>query len=316
MENDSRDFSCFSVRRLNPFLGVVQIVQTSDSRAISVSGIDWEIQILAERPNDTWGAPSPVKPKRQFLRFGVWNRIDGLTGVPANPLLNLTQMIKAADRIIEILVIESERIPFPVNDKTELWLLDDKDQMPLALLASSTEATSISSHVVARWICSNKEFPSLQLHRQSKIQPESVNPNPNKSYLETIVHRRARQNVQRWFKRDVDGGGSSLICVSEHQSAAETRRLPAEAFPSLLLNSAWNDPLPQAVVSDYHAWLSPYLLTLQSLPDDLRVTLERKAVEQALAVNACWRLYPKIIDRKMIDTARVEARLRRSRSKQ
>ncbi|HXK57270.1 MAG TPA: hypothetical protein PLZ16_11555, partial [Gammaproteobacteria bacterium] len=74
----------------------------------------------------------------------------------------------------------------------------------------------------------------------------------------------------------------------------------------------WDDALAGAVISDYHDWLSPYLLTLQNLSDEQRAGLERKAVERAVAVEACWRLYPKIIDRGIIDAARVEARLRLS----
>ena len=312
MDDNSKNFRCYSVRRLNPFLGVVQIVETADSRAITPDGVDWEIQILTERPHDTWSAPSAIKQKRQFLRFGVWNSADGLCRVPANPLLDLAKMIKEANRIIEILLPESVRIPFPLQDKYELWLLDEKEQTPFALLASTTGKLATSSFTIDRWVCANQEFPSIHMDRRGKTETEPVTPNPNKSYLEKVVKQRAGRGIQRWFKRSVDGSGRPLSADVADKSTAQERPLPAQAFPPLLLLNSWNDSFSESVISDYHYWLSPYLLTLQNLPDDLRHRLERKAAAQAVAVNACWRLYPKIIDRKIIDTARVEARLRQS----
>ena len=50
------------------------------------------------------------------------------------------------------------------------------------------------------------------------------------------------------------------------------------------------------------------------LPDDQRAVLEQKAIARAVAVDRCWRFYPKVIDRKLIDAARVEARLRQTHS--
>lgn len=312
MSNDTNSYSCYSIRRLNPFLGVLQVIATAESRAISSDGVDWEIEILAERPHDTWGAPSPVKRKLQFLRFGVWNRADGLSRVPANPLLDLTKMLNEANRVVELLRVESARIPFRLNDRFELWLLDNEDRMPHALLASTTEIRNISSFSETHWVCSNKEFQSNHTERLREMQSDPIDPLPNKHYLEMIVRQRTSQGLQRWFKRTVDECGEPLQSELEKESISRPGQLPADAFPLLLLNSSWDGSLPAAVVSDYHSWLSPYLLTLQNLPDNLRSTLEQKAAEQAVAVNACWRLYPKIINKKIIDAARVEARLRQS----
>ena len=312
MNKDSVSFSCYSIRRLNPFLGVLQIVATEGSRAISPDGIDWEIQILAERPHDTWGAPSPVKRKHQFLRFGSWNRADGLSRVPANPLLDLTRMLNEANRIVEILCLESTRTPFLLKDRFELWLLDDHDQTPLALLASTTDMRNIPSLIETEWVCSKNEFPSIHMERQKEIRSEPTNPLANKRYLEKIVKLRSRRGLQRWYKRSVDGCGEALPLEAEKKSASRTGQLPADAFPLLLLNPCWDGSLPAAVVADYLAWLSPYLLALQNLPDELRSTLEQQASKQSLVVDTYWRLYPKIINKQIIDAARVEALLRQS----
>jgi len=312
MDDESCEFNCYSVRRLNPFLGVMQIVETADSRAISHDGINWEIQILGVRPHDTWGAPSTVKPKRQFLRFGVWNKANGLTRIPANPLLDLTTMLKEVARLAEILTPASARIPFPLSDIYELWLLDDLDRMPLALLASTTELRHGASITIDHWVCSNAELPSPYLTRRDKVPPESIGSNPSKSYLERIVKQRASLGIQRWFKRTADDLGELVSFEPEEKLPLEARLHAAETFPQLLLNSAWDDTLTSSAIADYHVWLAPYLLTLQNLPDDLRCTLEREAAAQAVAVANYWRFYPKIINRKIIDAARVEARLRQT----
>ncbi|MCP5444070.1 MAG: hypothetical protein H6968_13655 [Chromatiaceae bacterium] len=312
MDDHSKDFRCYSVRRLNPFLGVAQIVESTDSRAISLDGVDWDIQILAERPHDTWGAPSPVKQKRLFLRFGAWNRTNGLYRVPANPLLDLAKMIKEANRLIEILLLKSARVPFPLEDSFELWLLDDEDHMPQALLASTHRVVEISLFAVDRWICTNQDPPATDMTQHKETESDSNGPHPHKIYLEAIVQQRASQGIRRWFKRIACGYGEPVPPVFGEEVVVGNGLLPAEAFPQLLLNGSWDDPLACSVISDYHAWLSPYLLTLQNLPDDLRASLERKAVARAAAVNLNWRLYPKIIDGKLIDAARVEARLRES----
>jgi hypothetical protein len=65
-------------------------------------------------------------------------------------------------------------------------------------------------------------------------------------------------------------------------------------------------------MADYVAWSAPRLLTLHSLRDATRAQLEMAARSQAEAVDALFPLYPRILDRALIDAARVEARLRRA----
>jgi hypothetical protein len=44
-----------AVRRLNPFRGIARVVEGADARATSTDGVNWELQILAERPAG-WGS--------------------------------------------------------------------------------------------------------------------------------------------------------------------------------------------------------------------------------------------------------------------
>lgn len=312
MVDDARSFNCYGVRRLNPFLGVIQIVESTDSRAISIDGINWEIQILTERPHDTWAAPSPVKQQRQYIRFGVWNKCDGLGRVPANPLLDLTKMLTEANLIVDALANESARIPFPLQDRFELWLLDDKNLTPLALLASATEPHYLPLIKVDHWISTNHEFPTPHQEMLNLAAANLNNPIQTKQLLQAAVASRARHGYKRWFKRTDDACGEPQSIEPGEDSISPQTILSADDFPLLLLSSSWDDALIHSLVDDHHNWLSPYLLTLQNLPDELRMDLERKAARRAAVVASCWRFYPKIIDRKIIDAARVEARIRHS----
>jgi len=52
-------FTIFSIRRLNPFKGVLQVVLGDKARALSANGKVWEIQVLSDklrglRTNPPW----------------------------------------------------------------------------------------------------------------------------------------------------------------------------------------------------------------------------------------------------------------------
>lgn len=54
------------------------------------------------------------------------------------------------------------------------------------------------------------------------------------------------------------------------------------------------------------------MLTLPNIPTDVRGRLEFAAAKRAVLVDALWRLYPLVINPVMVDTARVEATVRRT----
>ena len=121
--------NCYAVRRLNPFLGVTEVVETRLARALSRDGVSWQLQVLAERPQHTWGSLSRGPTIKQFFRFGTWDAASGLSRVPLNPILDVGAMLQATDHLTERLCGAVNHVPFPLADRYERWLLDANDDL-------------------------------------------------------------------------------------------------------------------------------------------------------------------------------------------
>jgi len=68
----------------------------------------------------------------------------------------------------------------------------------------------------------------------------------------------------------------------------------------------------ETLVEAFINWLSPYLLVLDFIRDAQREVLELQAKQHALLVDKMYPLYPKVINQKAINAARVEAMMRKS----
>lgn len=315
MHNKSpSQYQLYSVRRTNPFVGVIQVIEEENCRSLSLDGINWEIQIQAERPDDLWGAVSQGEVKREYIRFGTWSDAEGLRSVPAHPFLDLTMMRKEATGLIKLIQRHHKEIPFALADRFELWLLDDKDQMPLVLLASKTRLPDDPRRQPrVHWVCSERtgtDFASPECDKGHPPHPKDTNPHPHMSALERLVMIESGHGLTQWFKRLPSGEGIGLGV--EHHEKLDNRHLEAEQFPELLIREQWADCYDQALVADYLAWRSPLLLTLQNISDQTRQGLEQQATAYALEVDSLWVLYPKILSDIFLNTARVEAKLRKS----
>jgi hypothetical protein len=304
---------CFSVRRLNPFTGVIQVVEWPDARALSSDAMHWEIQIRAERPDDLWGAPRPGPLVTQFLKFGNWSRDRGLRHIPANPLIDFGRLKRQAEAIVEVLDSHVDATPFPLADRYEFWLLDDAGRLPLALIASATSPERLIQPLHLRWVCADHsvdDFPARETDRIRTPHPQDSNPHPHMSALERMIRIESGHTLGQWFRRGDDGSGESLPMEGFNQ--LNGRNLTAAAFPELMLREEWNDGYDSSLVAEYLEWQAPTLLTLDRIRDKTRSRLEQQAKKRALEVVRHCRLYPRIIHHEIITAARVEARLRRN----
>lgn len=88
------------------------------------------------------------------------------------------------------------------------------------------------------------------------------------------------------------------------------RHLRAAHFPELLLRTDWDDPADRGLVSDFHHWQAPLLLTLSGLRPDTRKRLERVACRRPMELFRVRHLLPEVANPDMIKVPLVEAALR------
>ncbi len=299
---------CYGVRRLNPLRGVLQVLELPGARALSDDGRHWEIRVLAARPRHEWHSPDRGEPIMQYFRFGVWTLGKGLGRVPVSPILDLDTMLEGADRITKVLPGCLERLPFPLGDPYELWLLDPQGRA-LALAATAVDTDAVSDSRAEAWsACALSEhgFSAASLPAAGIAERDEYNPRRHAAELERRVRKRLGHHpTQVWYLRHPNKPATPL---------EPGQALPESGFPELPLNNCWDDPADAALARDYLDWCAPALLTLPGLKQATRHRLEQAARARALEVDTLHRLYPEVIDRGLIDTARVEARLRHSHS--
>jgi hypothetical protein len=306
---------CHSLRRVNPFLGVVQVIEGDGARAISLDGVDWEIQVETQSPDGLWGSMNAGRATRRYFRFGLWSRRAGLWRVPVNPILDIGEMLAEQEAMLTALAEHAGALPFPLSDRYELWALDN-DAMPLALLATSDSAARAAKLRAEPWQAApltDHRFHSRALDAEPARPGEAENPRRHAAAVEALVRRVTGTTVpEQWFERLPDGSGRGL----GHRVPAPLcdRRLSASEFPERLVRETWPAPCDAALIADYLVWLAPQLLTLQGLSDVTRARVEHDACAQAVALDALYPLYPRVLDYSLVDAARVEARLRRAAS--
>lgn len=299
--------NCYTVRRLNPFRGVMEVVEIGDARALSSDGRHWQIQVEAVRPEHTWGRGEPTHSVKQFFRFGSWHAEQGLSQVPVNPILDIGAMLAASERMVATLQVVQSQLPFPFTDNIEHWLLDDQGQ-PLALLAATVEQRFTTEIRADDWCATaplSADFTAASLAALGIPASDTHGNRHHAATLERLVRDAAGPAPQRrWYQRQDDG---SAVPLDDSCHA-----LPATAFPELPLRTLWPDGAGTALVRDYLHWLAPLLLTLDTLSAATRRELEQAARQQALQMADLHPLYPQVLQQDVLDTARVEARLRRA----
>jgi len=295
---------CYGVRLLSPLRGLVEVVQTDAARALSDDGRHWELQVLAPRPEHSWRSANRHPPVLRFFRFGTWTQTGGLGRVPMSPLFDIDALHAAADPLLAQLPGLLPRLPFPLQDRYELWL-PDREGRPLALLASALDPESLGRYRPEPWAAtplSEHGFQAPSLTRRGIPQREGPDPRHHASELERRVRGRAGRPLR--LLRENTGLGRLL----GPDEAAD----PPLPLPPLPLREDWPDPDSAALVRDYLDWCAPWLLALPDLPDPLRDRLEHAARARPALVEAQHRLYFKILSPGLLQTIRVEARLRQA----
>jgi hypothetical protein len=297
----------YAQRRLSPFMGTVQVVEVADGRALSYDGWLWHIQLRSQEPiaNRVWGNIGPRQTSRPYFHYGSWTQDGDLRRLPLNPVLGDVSGYAALAALLEALN-QHPPLPFPLHDRYECWVLDRAGE-PVVLFASACDEAARNVPPHPRWQASQAggpEFRSAALDAAGACVDK-----PHAAWLVDVVSRSVGTPLSlQWFRREDDGSGVGLD--GKHlRPEWLTRQLPATAFPPLLLRESWEDPLTAAVVQEYLVWQAPYLLMLAELSDDQRRRLELQACHRPVQLMSARRLLPRILDRELIDTALVRARL-------
>lgn len=273
-----------SQRLTNPYYGQVQIAESEHARAVSMDCETWEIHFIHRiiRSDNLAGD----KPTRGYRRAAV---IDN-SQLKTLAAQSATENGAIDERILELIHFLAEAsLPFPATDIYEYWLLDHKDESPLALIFSCSEAEQMAS------------FPD---HPEWTALPAAVLPvdatddeiqrgEPPVNYrLELLVRDRASLYPRaRWFTRRT------------HES---------DSFPTLLVTEDWQEEFQHQLCQRYLARQAPRLLMLHWLSHEERRRLELAAKTNVLEVQRFYPLYPDVVDKKLMNAMRVEARLRGS----
>ena len=275
----------YSLRRLSPYQGTVQVVDCPGFRAMSADGMRWRVQFLNQRT--------------RFSSYGVW-RADGQGSLIET---ERTQPIVQALR-------NRPDLPFALADRLELWLLDAHDRMPLALLASTLPERTPAQAMALQWraaLAGDDAFRSASLGGE-----EQVSHMPHRHVLDRCVQRAAGARPQaQWFRRTDTGGGEGLE-RSSMDGMLGGRRLTREDFPELLVRERWDNAQERDLVRDYHEWHAANLLTHTELSRETRAMLERAAARQAAKLYRVRHLLPEVIDSELLRVALVEAVIRQS----
>ena len=268
----------YSRRLLSPFHGVQQIVALDGGIAESMDGWDWKLYVADDDIVSHTGLSEVV--------YGSWNSRRGLSRSRIRGTMPSGIIEAIGERLVEALEQHASQIPFPAADKFELWLLDERDAKPLALLESALADDPLCQNDRPAW------YPGGQAGRH--FLSDSGDAADVSGAIRTAAGKRP---AAIWIKRHREGNGTGQH--GEHFSA--------EAFPSLLIRDQWEEHKQCKLVADFIDWQAPWLLQLKLKPHT-RKQLEKAAWQRPLETSRVYRLFPDIFDKQGLIATRVKAR--------
>ncbi len=286
----------------------MNIISIGGADAVTIDGNSWTLYI-----HDNFGCPTD-DPEEFFelempdIRFGDWNKKTGLIRSPLIASYHYNEIQAIGNALLLAVEEFADQCPYGFEDKYELWLLDGKTNEPLALLESVCKEAEIFTPENLNWEaglrCKQEFLKEFSLTDKQLSTTGDL--------LNQIINQRAGEHPSaQWFYRDQFDYGKGMHGINLDNNLAY-RELSARLFPKLLVQQQWLNKSDESLIDTFINWLSPYLLVLDFLRDTQREALEQSARQYALLVDKMYPLYPKVINQQIINTARVEAMMRKS----
>ena len=305
----SMSLEYYSQRLLNPFRGIVNIVKYQSAEAVSTDGNVWDIYVSNDLLRE--GLELNTKVQTSDIRYGKWSHEHGLVRGPLFPSDDFKYLEEQGAVALTHVQELHDKVPFPMLDNYELWLLDQQN-MPLALLDSAVHQEDIETDCKIDWRAGNLCRKSFTSSIFTNSIADDYSTDNAAAYLTYYINSMtANPPVAQWFLRENNGNARGLAGINL-AAELESRILGDETFPAYLLNHTAHDETHQQLVSDFLDWQAPWLLLLPTLKPASRSHYEQSSLKQALIVEQQYKLYPEIIDQSAINTARVEAKFRNS----
>lgn len=300
-------FVCYSQRMLNPFRGSMNCVRHRSADAVTADGMHWDIYVS----NDGLMEDLSGQRKAQVsdIRFGSWSPDRGLRRGPIFPSDDFRRMEQLGQRLYEHLLTVHDQVPFPFLDHYELWLLD-RSARPLVLLDSALSAAELDRRQSLQWVTGQNCRHTFTSAAAQALGIDTGSTAAIADYLGAYINDCAGPtHAAQIFQRLEDGSGIGLAGINLDAGLAQ-RTLDADTFPATLLNGIYHDTTHRQLIDDFIRWQAPWQLLLPALDTATRTAFEQYARVQPLKLAQQFRLYPQIMNRQIIDAARVEARLR------
>ncbi|HKK14961.1 MAG TPA: hypothetical protein VKA14_09895 [Gammaproteobacteria bacterium] len=270
----------YSLRRVNPYLGVIQVIDTGAVRTYSTTGQRWQSRRVSDSE-----------------RF--WS--DRAAATPATAEISRQALHRA--------VAERPALPFPAGDRYELWLLAKDTRLPLALLRTARWPEEMEEVADPVW---RPFMPGEHGFDRRDGAGGAPGPGADQDRLHLLVNYAARpMPCAQWFERTAQGGGIGHGGLRV-EASMERRHLPASAFPELLVSECWTRAEDAALVADFHDWNAALLLAHQGIGSGTRERLERAAAKYPARLLDTYPVLPQVLDESRLKVAMVQSRLMRS----
>lgn len=277
----------YSKRLLSPYVGVVQVAELGHARALSLDGENWAIRYALVDNEKIGNAPLSDDPRINYTLVATVEQ-GRMKPQAFHPILDPDEVNTAIDFLFE--AISTCDTPFAAGDHYECWLLDAQDNKPLALLQSTADSQEIAQQSISpMWIA----MPHAQLAVTDPLpHDDDVYVPPINDRLQKLIKARAGDKPRAaWFKRTDS---------------------TTDDFPPCLIREDWENDADQQLCDLYIQRLAPRLLMIDGLPRAVRQRLEQAARAYVFDVARFYRLYPDVVDQELLNSARVEARMRRA----